>query len=92
MIAWGSPGQGAMFGVITPFDGKQPTVGNGTMFGFAAEDRGAGPPASTTIALANGGSDEGPPGARGGGSSTAPISAIRTATSWSPSASRRSRQ
>jgi catechol 2,3-dioxygenase-like lactoylglutathione lyase family enzyme len=62
-IMWGSPGQGAMFGIITPIDGKEATVGNGTNFGFAAQtdeqvDR------IYEFALANGGSDEGPPGAR----------------------------
>jgi predicted lactoylglutathione lyase len=62
-VMWGTPGQGAMFGVIKPRDGKDATVGNGTNFGFAADtdeqvDR------IYEYALANGGSDEGPPGAR----------------------------
>lgn len=62
-VMWGSPGQGAMFCVIKPYDEKDATVGNGTMFGFAAKtdeevDR------IYDHALANGGSDEGPPGAR----------------------------
>ena len=62
-VMWGSPGQGAMFCVITPLDGKPATVGNGSMFGFAAEsdeqvDR------IYAHALANGGIDEGPPGER----------------------------
>ena len=62
-VMWGSPGQGAMFGVIKPFDGKEATAGNGTNFGFSADtdeqvDR------IYEYALANGGSDEGPPGAR----------------------------
>ena len=65
-VMWGSPGQGAMFGVITPYDGQAPTPGNGTMFGFHAET-------DEQVhqvydhALANGGSDEGPPGPRGDG-------------------------
>ncbi|HEY6815710.1 MAG TPA: VOC family protein [Croceibacterium sp.] len=63
VIMWGSPGQGAMFCVIKPLDDKEATVGNGTMFGFAANsdeevDR------IYAHALAQGGSDEGPPGAR----------------------------
>jgi len=62
-VMWGSPGQGAMFCLIKPFDEKQATGGNGTMFGFAANtdeqvDQ------IYNHALANGGSDEGPPGAR----------------------------
>ena len=36
-VMWGSPGKGAMFGVITPYDGQEATPGNGTMFGFNAE-------------------------------------------------------
>jgi predicted lactoylglutathione lyase len=63
-VMWGSPGQGAMFGVIKPLDEKHATVGNGTMFGLAADtdeqvDR------IYAHALAHGGSDEGPPGERG---------------------------
>ena len=62
-VMWGTQGQGAMFGIIKPYDEKQATVGNGTMFGLAAGtdeqvDR------IYSYALANGGSDEGPPGAR----------------------------
>jgi predicted lactoylglutathione lyase len=62
-VMWGSPGQGAMFGVIKPRDEKEATVGNGTNFGFAADtdeqvDR------IYEYALANSGSDEGPPGER----------------------------
>ena len=62
-VMWGSPGQGAMFCIIKPLDEKEATVGNGTMFGFAA-------PTDEQVdriyehALANGGSDEGPPGER----------------------------
>jgi len=62
-VMWGSPGQGAMFCVIKPLDEKEATVGNGTMFGLAADtdeqvDR------IYEHALANGGSDEGLPGER----------------------------
>jgi predicted lactoylglutathione lyase len=62
-VMWGTPGQGAMFCVIKPYDEKPATVGNGTMFGLAAAteeqvDR------IYAHALARGGSDEGPPGER----------------------------
>ena len=62
-VMWGSPGQGAMFCVIKPLNEQDATVGNGSMFGFAADtdeqvDR------IYAHALANGGSDEGPPGER----------------------------
>ena len=62
-VMWGTPGKGAMFCIIKPLDEKEATVGNGTMFGFAADtdeqvDR------IYEHALANGGSDEGPPGER----------------------------
>ena len=62
-VMWGSPGQGAMFCVIKPLDEKEATVGNGTMFGLAADtdeqvDR------IYEHALTNGGSDEGLPGER----------------------------
>jgi predicted lactoylglutathione lyase len=63
VIMWGSPGQGAMFCIIKPLDDNRATVGNGTMFGFAA---GSDEQVRQIYdhALANGGSDEGPPGAR----------------------------
>ena len=50
-IAWGKPGGGAGVGLTKPFDGNAATVGNGVMVAFEA----------------NGGSDEGAPGDRGGG-------------------------
>lgn len=62
-VMWGSPGKGAMFGVITPYDGAPATAGNGTMFGFAA-DTDEQVDQVYQYALANGGSDEGPPGER----------------------------
>ena len=62
-VMWGSPGQAGMFCVIKPHDEKEATVGNGTMFGFAA---GTDEQVDSIYAhaLAGGGSDEGPPGAR----------------------------
>ena len=63
-VMWGTPGQGAMFGVITPYDGAGATPGNGTMFGFNAETE-EQVHQVYDYALANGGSDAGPPGPRG---------------------------
>jgi catechol 2,3-dioxygenase-like lactoylglutathione lyase family enzyme len=63
VVTWGTPGKGAMMGVITPLDGQPATGGNGSMFGLRAESE-------EQIhqvydhALANGGTDEGPPGPR----------------------------
>ena len=63
VVMWGSAGRGAMFCVIKPADDKPATVGNGTMFGFAANSE-EQVRQIYDHALANGGSDEGPPGAR----------------------------
>ena len=65
-IAWGTPGGGAGIGLTKPFDGQAATVGNGVMVALEASsreqiDRLHG------IALAHGGTCEGPPGERGGG-------------------------
>ena len=61
-----SPGGGAGIAVTKPFDGKPASFGNGVMVALDARD-----PAQVdrihAIALANGGSDEGAPGVRGGG-------------------------
>lgn len=56
-----------MFAVVKPFDGGPATVGNGSMGGFAFTSR-AEVDAFYTKALALGGTDEGAPGDRGGGS------------------------
>ena len=64
MVAWGTPGKTAMMGVITPLDGKPATHGNGSMFGLPVE-REEQVHQIYEHALANGGSDEGPPGPRG---------------------------
>ncbi len=65
-IAWGAPNGGAGIGITTPFDGQKATIGNGVMVALEARD-----PAQVQrlydIALANGGTDEGAPGDRGGG-------------------------
>jgi predicted lactoylglutathione lyase len=64
MVAWGTPEKTAMMGVITPLDGAPATGGNGSMFGLPVE-REEQVDAIYAHALANGGSDEGPPGPRG---------------------------
>jgi predicted lactoylglutathione lyase len=65
-IAWGKPDGGAGIGLTRPFDGNPATVGNGVMVAFQASDRDQ-VQRLYDIALANGGSDEGAPGDRGGG-------------------------
>jgi predicted lactoylglutathione lyase len=65
-IAWGTPGGGAGIGLTKPFDGKPATVGNGVMVALEAKDK-AQVHRLYEIALANGGTDEGPPGPRGDG-------------------------
>ena len=65
-IAWGEPGGGAGIGLTKPFDGNAATVGNGVMVALAAKDQ-AQVQRLYDIALANGGTDEGAPGDRGGG-------------------------
>lgn len=65
-IAWGAPGGGAGIGAMAPFDGNPASVGNGVMVALEARDN-AQVDRLHAIALANGGSDEGAPGVRGGG-------------------------
>ena len=64
MVAWGTPGKTAMMGVITPLDEQPASGGNGSMFGLPVE-REEQVHAIYDHAMANGGSDEGPPGPRG---------------------------
>ena len=64
IVAWGTPGKGAMFGAIKPYDEQPATPGNGTMIGFMAGSK-EQVDAVYNFAMANGGSDEGPPGPRG---------------------------
>ncbi len=63
-VAWGVPGGAAGLGVTKPFDGQTASVGNGVMVALEAKDR-AQVVAIHAIALANGGTCEGPPGPRG---------------------------
>ena len=63
-IACGQAGGGAGIAATKPFDGKEASVGNGTMVALQAKDRDQ-VKRLYDIALANGGSDEGEPGPRG---------------------------
>lgn len=59
----GGTGEGFVFWVVSPFDGREAGIGNGTMVGFPA----ASPDevdAFHAAALASGGADEGAPGPR----------------------------
>jgi catechol 2,3-dioxygenase-like lactoylglutathione lyase family enzyme len=62
-IGWGRSATDSLLLLIKPLDGKSATVGNGTMVSLAAESR-AMVDAVYNKALALGGQDEGPPGAR----------------------------
>ena len=63
-IAWGTPGGGAGIGLTQPFDGRPATVGNGVMAALEAKSV-EQVHRLHEIALANGGTCEGPPGPRG---------------------------
>lgn len=65
-IAWGKPGGAPGIAASKAFDGKPATVGNGVMVAFQAGSE-EQVQRIYDIALANGGSDEGPPGPRGDG-------------------------
>ena len=63
-IAWGKPGGAAGIGLTKPFDGNPASVGNGVMVALEAKDKDQ-VHRLYDIALANGGTCEGPPGPRG---------------------------
>ena len=63
-IAWGKPDGGAGIGLTKPYDGNPATVGNGVMVALEARDK-AQVHKLHEIALATGGTCEGPPGPRG---------------------------
>lgn len=63
-IAWGSPGGAAGIGLTKPFDGQAATVGNGVMVALEAKSQ-EQVRRLHEIALAHGGTCEGPPGPRG---------------------------
>lgn len=65
-IAWGKPDGGAGIALTKPHDGNAASVGNGVMVALEAKDKDQ-VQRLYDIALANGGSDEGPPGPRGEG-------------------------
>lgn len=65
-IAWGKPDGGAGIGLTKPHDGNPASVGNGVMVALEASDKDQ-VHRLYDIALANGGTDEGPPGPRGEG-------------------------
>jgi predicted lactoylglutathione lyase len=65
-IAWGTPGGGCGIAATKPYDGQPATVGNGVMVAIEARDA-AQVDKLYAIALENGGTDEGAPGARGDG-------------------------
>ncbi len=65
-IAWGKPGGAAGVALMKPYDGNAATVGNGVMVAFEAKDE-EQVRRLYEIALAHGGTCEGPPGLRGGG-------------------------
>jgi catechol 2,3-dioxygenase-like lactoylglutathione lyase family enzyme len=65
-VAWGTIGGSAGVAVMKPFDGNPATVGNGVMVALEAKDS-AQVDRLYALALANGGTCEGPPGVRGGG-------------------------
>lgn len=65
-IAWGAANGAPGIGLTKPFDGKAATVGNGVMVALAAKDQ-AQVQRLYDIAIAQGGTCEGPPGPRGDG-------------------------
>jgi catechol 2,3-dioxygenase-like lactoylglutathione lyase family enzyme len=64
-IAWGKPGGAAGIGLTRPHDGNPASVGNGVMVALDAKDK-EQVHRLYDIALAHGGTCEGPPGPRGG--------------------------
>lgn len=63
-IAWGKPGGAAGIGLCKPHDGNPASVGNGVMVALEAKDKDQ-VHRLYDLALANGGTCEGPPGPRG---------------------------
>ena len=65
-IAWGTPGGAAGVAATLPFNGEPASVGNGVMVALEARDT-AQVDRLHAIALAQGGTCDGPPGPRGEG-------------------------
>ena len=65
-IFWANPGVGIGFAITLPYDGNPATFGNGVMATIGDKDRDQ-VDRLHAAAMANGGSDEGPPGERPNG-------------------------
>lgn len=65
-IAWGKPGGAAGIAATKPYDGNAASVGNGVMVALEARDKDQ-VHRLYDIAIAQGGTCEGPPGPRGEG-------------------------
>ena len=65
-VGWRNPAMGIGLAITLPFDGNPATVGNGVMASIGAKDSDQ-VDKIYALALANGGSDEGPPGLRANG-------------------------
>jgi catechol 2,3-dioxygenase-like lactoylglutathione lyase family enzyme len=63
IVGWGLPGGRPQFLVVRPFDGAEPSVGNGSMIALLASERRL-VDACHAAAIAQGGADEGQPGVR----------------------------
>jgi catechol 2,3-dioxygenase-like lactoylglutathione lyase family enzyme len=63
MVGYGLPGGRPQFLVVQPFDGEEPSIGNGSMIALLASRREL-VDACHKIALEQGGTDEGGPGLR----------------------------
>jgi catechol 2,3-dioxygenase-like lactoylglutathione lyase family enzyme len=63
MIGFGLPGGPPQFLLVRPFDGREPSVGNGSMVALLASKR-AQVDLCHAAAVAQGGADEGAPGLR----------------------------
>jgi catechol 2,3-dioxygenase-like lactoylglutathione lyase family enzyme len=63
IVGWGLPGRRPQFLVVQPFDGREPSAGNGSMIALLASERRL-VDACHAAAMAQGGTDEGVPGLR----------------------------
>jgi len=66
MQLWGTAARGPMLALCRPYDGKKASAGNGTMVALSADSH-ALIDKVYAKAMANGATDEGAPGDRGGG-------------------------
>ena len=63
IVGWGLPGGRPQFLVVRPFDGRDPSAGNGAMIALLASERRL-VDACYNAAIEQGGTDEGAPGLR----------------------------